>query len=85
MEIWDVSILVNKQYKGIVEPGCSEGYMEIEEHPGDVTDAAFSPDATVIATACSDGCVKFFQVGTYFCSLWFEITAVCISAIDISR
>ena len=29
---------------------------------GDILDAAFSPDGSALATACSDGQVKFFQV-----------------------
>ena len=38
------------------------GRLKISDHRGPITDASFSPDGTAIATASTDGQVKFFQV-----------------------
>ena len=38
------------------------GRLKILDHRGPITDASFSPDGTAIATASTDGQVKFFQV-----------------------
>jgi enhancer of mRNA-decapping protein 4 len=40
----------------------SSGRLKISDHRGPITDASFSPDGTAIATASTDGQVKFFQV-----------------------
>ena len=40
------------------------GYQVMEQHTSSITDAAFSPDGTALATAALDGFVKFFQVCT---------------------
>ena len=40
----------------------TEGLLKIAAAGGVVTDAAFSPDGTALATASRDGQVKFFQV-----------------------
>jgi enhancer of mRNA-decapping protein 4 len=36
--------------------------LEIYQHSGNIVEATFSPDGTALATASSDGEVKFFQV-----------------------
>lgn len=36
--------------------------MEIDQHSGTIVEATFSPDGTALATASTDGEVKFFQV-----------------------
>ena len=38
------------------------GRLKVSDHRGPITDASFSPDGTAIATASTDGQVKFFQV-----------------------
>lgn len=51
----------------------ASGYQLMEQHSAPITDAAFSPDGTALATAALDGYVKFFQVGfqtiLYMCCL----------------
>lgn len=63
VEVWDVSV-VNSQYgSGPLQPHESyEGFVAITSHVMSVVDASFSPDGTALATASSDGYVKFFQV-----------------------
>lgn len=36
--------------------------MEIDQHAGTIVEATLSPDGTALATASTDGEVKFFQV-----------------------
>ena len=36
--------------------------LEIYNEPGTIIEATFSPDGTALATASSDGEVKFFQI-----------------------
>ena len=55
---------VLQQRKGqIVEVEDIEtGYQMVQQHTAAITDAAFSPDGTALATAALDGIVMFFQV-----------------------
>jgi enhancer of mRNA-decapping protein 4 len=66
-EIWNLDMVVTahgtkvsraqykKQSDGIT------GRLVIDDHEAAITDAAFSPDGTAIATSSLDGRVKFFQ------------------------
>ncbi|KAG8234793.1 hypothetical protein J437_LFUL006625, partial [Ladona fulva] len=38
----------------------SEGRLSMEAHSGEIVEASFSPDGTALATASTDGLVKFF-------------------------
>jgi len=46
------------------DPSVKEcgGMMEINQHSGTIVEATLSPDGTALATASTDGEVKFFQV-----------------------
>ncbi|KAF0310005.1 Enhancer of mRNA-decapping protein 4 [Amphibalanus amphitrite] len=59
----NVAIMVEEHGPGPLLVGdVSEGFMEILDHGQAVTDAAFSPDGTALATASVDGYVKFYQI-----------------------
>ncbi|XP_078048281.1 enhancer of mRNA-decapping protein 4 homolog Ge-1 isoform X2 [Augochlora pura] len=64
-ELWSVNT-VTSRFKSIeaTDPAAKEngGMVEIDEHTGRIIEATFSPDGTALATASSDGEVKFFQV-----------------------
>lgn len=64
-EVWNVGTVVRKYGCGVTTPdkiGC--GFQMMLEHTMPITDLAFSPDGTALATASSDGEVGFFQVYT---------------------
>ncbi|KZC10882.1 PREDICTED: enhancer of mRNA-decapping protein 4 [Dufourea novaeangliae] len=64
-ELWSVNT-VTSRFRSIeaTDPAAKEngGMFEIDEHSGTIIEATFSPDGTALATASSDGEVKFFQV-----------------------
>ncbi|XP_076280591.1 enhancer of mRNA-decapping protein 4 homolog Ge-1 isoform X1 [Lasioglossum baleicum] len=64
-ELWSVNT-VTSRFKSIeaTDPAAKEngGMFEIDEHSGRIIEATFSPDGTALATASSDGSVKFFQI-----------------------
>lgn len=63
-EIWNIGMVVRDCGCGLVQrEQVSTGYQLMEQHSAPITDAAFSPDGTALATAALDGYVKFFQVG----------------------
>ncbi|XP_014680803.1 PREDICTED: enhancer of mRNA-decapping protein 4-like isoform X2 [Priapulus caudatus] len=72
VEMWNVDVIrrelkctdadVMKVCREDIEPGTLQGMLTITDHKQLVTDAAFSPDGTALATASADGYVKFFQV-----------------------
>ncbi|XP_042891088.1 enhancer of mRNA-decapping protein 4-like [Penaeus japonicus] len=62
-EIWNINIVLHEYGKGqIMRDRILTGYQLMEQHSAPITDAAFSPDGTALATAARDGYVKFFQV-----------------------
>lgn len=62
-ELLSVNLITKKHGIGpICLSSISEGFLEINEHSQPITDAAFSPDGTAVATASADGYVKFFQI-----------------------
>ena len=61
--MWNIEMVCTEYGNGPLFPNTVEtGYMQIIAHEGDVVDCSFSPDGTAIATASTDGKVKFFQV-----------------------
>ncbi|XP_031786817.1 enhancer of mRNA-decapping protein 4 [Nasonia vitripennis] len=65
-ELWSIaaaSRLFNTAIKA-TDPEIKENsvMLEIYQHSGTIVEATFSPDGTALATASSDGEVKFFQV-----------------------
>ncbi|XP_071512823.1 enhancer of mRNA-decapping protein 4-like isoform X2 [Panulirus ornatus] len=62
-EIWNVNVVL-REYGGgqLRRDQITIGYQQMEQHSSPITDAAFSPDGTALATAALDGYVKFFQV-----------------------
>ncbi|KAL7631892.1 UNVERIFIED_CONTAM: hypothetical protein RMT77_017803 [Armadillidium vulgare] len=64
-EIWHVATIVNTHGTGLIDR-CDiqegSGHQVMEKHSAPISDAAFSPDGTALATASLDGYVKFFQV-----------------------
>nr|XP_053645484.1 enhancer of mRNA-decapping protein 4-like [Cherax quadricarinatus] len=62
-EIWNVNVVL-QEYSGgqLQRDQVVHGYQQMEQHSAPITDAAFSPDGTALATAALDGFVKFFQV-----------------------
>ncbi|XP_076043914.1 enhancer of mRNA-decapping protein 4 homolog Ge-1 isoform X2 [Oratosquilla oratoria] len=63
-EIWNIQAIMSKHGSGAVvsRAQVSSGYQVMDQHKEAITDAAFSPDGTALATASLDGYVKFFQV-----------------------
>lgn len=66
-EIWNINVVLREYGKGqIMRDRILTGYQLMEQHSAPITDAAFSPDGTALATAARDGFVKFFQVNNIF-------------------
>ncbi|CAN7939103.1 unnamed protein product [Ixodes hexagonus] len=64
-EVWNVGTVVREYGCGILTPDkVTVGLQRLLEHTMPITDVAFSPDGTALATASSDGEVGFFQVYT---------------------
>ncbi|KAL0109971.1 hypothetical protein PUN28_013544 [Cardiocondyla obscurior] len=66
VELWSVATIAAR-FSSIVEatdPSIKESgsMMEISQHSGTIVEATLSPDGTALATASTDGEVKFFQV-----------------------
>ncbi|XP_042204509.1 enhancer of mRNA-decapping protein 4-like isoform X2 [Homarus americanus] len=62
-EIWNVGVVLQEYGGGqLRRDQVVAGYQLMEQHSAPITDAAFSPDGTALATAALDGYVKFFQV-----------------------
>lgn len=62
-QLINVTLVNNKRGTGPLRISeLTDGYLEINEHTQPITDAAFSPDGTAIATVSVDGYVKFFQI-----------------------
>ncbi|KAL6266731.1 hypothetical protein P5V15_003567 [Pogonomyrmex californicus] len=65
VELWSVAT-VTSRFRSIeaTNPSIKEsgGMMEIDQHTGMIVEATLSPDGTALATASTDGEVKFFQV-----------------------
>ncbi|KAK8395280.1 hypothetical protein O3P69_006175 [Scylla paramamosain] len=62
-EIWNISVVLREHGGGqLRREQVASGYQLMEQHSAPITDAAFSPDGTALATAALDGYVKFFQV-----------------------
>lgn len=62
-EIWNISVVLREHGGGqLRRDQVASGYQLMEQHSAPITDAAFSPDGTALATAALDGYVKFFQV-----------------------
>ncbi|XP_012532594.1 enhancer of mRNA-decapping protein 4 [Monomorium pharaonis] len=65
VELWSVAALASR-FSSIeaTNPDVKEngGMMEIDQHSGTIVEATLSPDGTALATASTDGEVKFFQV-----------------------
>ncbi|KAJ8686594.1 hypothetical protein QAD02_022388 [Eretmocerus hayati] len=66
VELWSIhaaSQIFNSPIKSSNPEMIKLGVMiEIDQHSGTIVEATFSPDGTALATASSDGEVKFFQV-----------------------
>ncbi|XP_018043704.1 PREDICTED: enhancer of mRNA-decapping protein 4 [Atta colombica] len=65
VELWSVATIAsNFRSVEATDPGVKEsgGMMEINQHSGSIVEVALSPDGTALATASTDGEVKFFQV-----------------------
>lgn len=52
--------------------------MEIDQHSGTIVEATFSPDGTALATASTDGEVKFFQVFLHSNSHKSQLQSRCL-------
>ncbi|XP_014259609.1 enhancer of mRNA-decapping protein 4 isoform X3 [Cimex lectularius] len=66
IEMWNVAVVSRNHGSGpLMSEQISEGFLEIEVSTHLISDAAFSPDGTAIATASYDGKCKFFQVYMY--------------------
>ncbi|XP_011701152.1 PREDICTED: enhancer of mRNA-decapping protein 4 [Wasmannia auropunctata] len=65
VELWSVATIASR-FRSVeaTDPSIKEsgGMMEIDQHSGTIVEAALSPDGTALATASTDGEVKFFQV-----------------------
>lgn len=62
-EIWNVDIVCQKYPSGSVRSNqVQQGVLRINSHTKPISDAAFSPDGSALATASKDGMVKFFQI-----------------------
>ncbi|EZA49038.1 Enhancer of mRNA-decapping protein [Ooceraea biroi] len=65
VELWSVATVASR-FRSIEarDPAVKEsgGMMEIDQHSGTIIEAMLSPDGTALATASTDGEVKFFQV-----------------------
>lgn len=74
-EIWNISVVLREHGGGpLRREQVASGYQLMEQHSAPITDAAFSPDGTALATAALDGYVKFFQVRHYFI-VWHAVAA----------
>lgn len=75
-EIWNINVVLREYGKGqIMRDRILPGYQLMEQHSEPITDAAFSPDGTALATAARDGFVKFFQVNNVFlCTKRWEVS-----------
>uniref|UniRef100_A0A0A9WX41 Enhancer of mRNA-decapping protein 4 n=1 Tax=Lygus hesperus TaxID=30085 RepID=A0A0A9WX41_LYGHE len=63
VELWNVGVVTKRCGPGPHSAKTvSDGYLEIEASTTVISDAAFSPDGTAIATASYDGRCKFYQV-----------------------
>ena len=61
--MWNVDTVIKDVGSGPYYPSQIEsGYQHISDDPGFILDAAFSPDGTALATASTNGDVRFFQV-----------------------
>ncbi|XP_071625810.1 enhancer of mRNA-decapping protein 4 [Temnothorax longispinosus] len=65
VELWSVATIASR-FRSVeaTDPSIKEtgGMMEIDQHSGTIVEATLSPDGTALATASTDGEVKFFQV-----------------------
>ena len=62
-EMWSIDLVVEQHGPGPLAPSdVTQGLLVVDDIGGEVTDAAFSPDGSALATACSDGQVKFYQI-----------------------
>ncbi|XP_011874946.1 PREDICTED: enhancer of mRNA-decapping protein 4 [Vollenhovia emeryi] len=65
VELWSVATIASRfRSVEVTDPSIKEsgGMMEIDQHSGTIVEATLSPDGTALATASTDGEVKFFQV-----------------------
>ena len=61
--MWNIDTITKEYGSGTMTPDEVEvGYLTISGQTKPIVDAAFAPDGTALATASSDGDVKFFQV-----------------------
>ena len=64
-EMWNLDTVVDTHGPGPLAPqDVTQGVLSLAtaDLGGNITDAAFSPDGTALATASENGEVKFFQV-----------------------
>lgn len=65
VELWSVSTVASR-FRSVEATNSVVkeigGMIEIDQHSGTIVEAALSPDGTALATASTDGEVKFFQV-----------------------
>ncbi|XP_029669673.1 enhancer of mRNA-decapping protein 4 [Formica exsecta] len=65
VELWSVATVASRfRSIEVTNPAVKEsgGMMEIDQHSGTIVEATLSPDGTALATASTDGEIKFFQV-----------------------
>ncbi|BES88647.1 Enhancer of mRNA-decapping protein [Nesidiocoris tenuis] len=63
VELWNVGTVVKHYGSGPHKPkSITEGYLEIDASTSVMSDAAFSPDGSAIATSSYDGRCRFYQV-----------------------